>query len=248
MVAIVAKQLARVALLLVCGAFQPLQAGVILRVDFDLTAAGIQDEVIIASNNLTTAGIVLFLDGGEDLYAYQFSVRYNSDQLCLIERDDTPPNNDAGNLPASFVEQRLENVSVAGSGQGFLGNYIELRRFDGLLLGDTDVITQTNIPNGAVVGVLQFKVRDRTPGLMVMPGLFERGFAGPDVLHDDVFLGSGGSISDPCFAGGWMTPTPATAPEPSSLLLMGSVAVLCGLRGRAGQWRKRVPAADKVPV
>ena len=148
--------LSSILVLLLCAS-QPLHAGLFLSVDFDINEPGIQNQARADNQGNVTAWIVLFLTGNTDMYAYEFSVRYNSDRLTLISKDDNPPPNVNGK---PFVESLSGENSKSGSGGGF-DHYIEINRFDGKIDNNFDVITSADIPeNGLVLGVLNFTVID----------------------------------------------------------------------------------------
>lgn len=226
-----------ICILLLAG--NPLRAGLVLAVDFDINAPGIQNEAIVDANGKTTAWLVLYLTGNTDLYAYEFSVRYNTDRLTLDSKDDTPPTNVNGK---NFVEALTNDNSTSGSDQNFV-NYVEINRFDGKIddPSETLVITAADTAGGLVLGVLNFTVRGDGNDLLIMPGVYELFDPNDDVKPFDVFLGSDGpiSLSPGSFLGGSIV----AVPEPSSWLLVTVVAGACYvgyLRAITGGTKKQV--------
>ena len=218
-------------------ACHPVRADLILAVDFDLNQAGIQSDAIVDGNGQTTASIVLFLTETTDLYAYKFSVRFNSDRLTLVSKDDTPPSVNG----KTFIEELTLETSVSGSGGGFV-NYTEIQRFDGKIpadpMGNDQYLLPADVPAGGVVlGSLTFNVIGSGDDLLVLPGEFEQPQPG-DVNPLDIFLGSNGRVTTTnSFQGGFIV----AIPEPSSILLVASVVVMFWVV------RKRLPPLPKVP-
>ena len=214
-----------------------LRAGLVLAVDFDINATGIQNEAIVDSNGKTTAWLVLSLTGNTDLYAYQFSIRFNSDRLVLVSKDDTPPTNVNGK---SFRENLTIEKTQSGSDESF-ANYIEINYFDGEIPDPNNqnlAITRAEIPNGLVLGVLNFQVRGSGDALLILPGLYDKNDGPGDVDFPDAFQGNDGPITG-SFLGGSIV----AVPEPSSLLLVTAVAGVCCigyLRAITGGTKKQV--------
>ncbi|MDX1929654.1 MAG: PEP-CTERM sorting domain-containing protein [Pirellulaceae bacterium] len=215
-------------LMLLLSVSSSLRADLFLAVDFDIATPGIQSNAILDSNGKTSAWLVLFLTGNTDLYAYQFSVRYNADRLTLDSKDDTPPANVNGK---TFAEALTNERSSTGS-DGNFANYVEINRFDGKIVdpSNTLVITGADTVNGLVLGVLNFRVRGGGDDLLVMPGVYEPFDPGDDVKPFDVFLGNDGAIpvTIASFGGGSIV----AVPEPSSLLLVAAVGLAWIVRRR----------------
>ncbi len=210
------KAVVSLTLMFLLSSVEQLRAELFLGVDFDINQAGVQSNAIVDSNGKTTAYIVLYLSGSTNLYAYEFSVRYNSDRLTLDSKDDNPPSVVNGK---TFTESQTLDHSSFGSGGGF-ANYVEINRFDGKIVDPNDVlvIDQTDIPGGLVLGVLNFTVRGTGEDLLIMPGLFEAK-TNFDALPYDSFLGN---ISSTRFEGGTIT----SVPEPSSMLFVAALALI----------------------
>ncbi len=210
------------------------RADLFLAVDFDIQQAGIQSEAIVDSNGKTTAWIVLFLTGNTDLFAYEFSVRYNSDRLTLDSKNDDPPTNVNG---MNFIEALTDDRSVTGSGEGF-ANYVEINRFDGKIDDPTNslVITAADTLDGLVLGVMNFTVKGNGDDLIIMPGLFEPFDPLNDVKPFDVFLGNNGPIptTSASFLGGRIV----AVPEASSVILVCLTLFLWGIGKQLGLARR----------
>jgi hypothetical protein len=216
------------AMLLLVSACEPLRADLFLAVDFDLSTPGIQSDAIVDLNGKTTAWIVLSLTGNTDLYAYEYSVRYNADRLTLDSKDDTPPANVNGKV---FTEVVTTERSSSGTDSNF-ANYVEINRFDGKIVDDTDtlVITAADTVGGLVLGVLNFTVRGSGDDLLIMPGVYELFDSNNDVMPFDVFLGSDGPIpvTTASFQGGRIV----AVPEPSAFFLVATIGLVWLIRRR----------------
>ena len=224
----------------------PLRAELFLAVDFDINAAGIQDKAIVDANGKTTAWLVLFLTGNTQLYAYQFSVRYNSDRLFLKDgdKDDTPPINVNGK---SFKENLTNDQTRIGANDGDFEHYIEINYFDGEIDGP-GYITPNDTTDGLVLGVLNFEVRGSGDAFLIKPGVYDPYEGqGADFEPFDVFFGRAGPLGDdepiPLSPNSFQGGSIVAVPEPSSLLLVTAVAGVCCigyLRAITGGTKKQV--------
>jgi hypothetical protein len=187
----------------------PSRADIILSVDLDPATPGIQSNGDFAPGQTITADIVMNLSGNSTLSAYQFSLRFDRNELTFVSRSETAPpgfgffETDAsnGNNLATSSDQGLLYRFGADSGAGPIA------------------------PAGPfVVASAVFTARNATGGLGdidIAPGKFEDGL--------DDFLANGTFLPIPnsqlVFNGASITPV-AAIPEPTSLSLIGMTLLI----------------------
>ncbi|MBL8808638.1 MAG: PEP-CTERM sorting domain-containing protein [Planctomycetaceae bacterium] len=200
------------------------QSGVILSVDWNPGAAGIQSDILTSAGSNITANLVLQLTGTTTLSSYGFSLRFDTNELNFVSRAETPP--------PGFDEIDFSNPFTENAGTGFapIGDYGELLRFDGGAVGPG-----ISAPGEFVIASLVFNAV--APGgtntdVDVLAGTFEP-------LFDDFFDSNGDSLlitGDVQFAGGSVSllSGPAAVPEPGSFVLLS-----LGAAGAFLKWRRK---------
>ncbi len=217
--------------------------GVILYVHFGDTVVNNESDIrssYDSGGSSLTANIYLQLTGGSTLYGYRFSVRFNNAELDYQTREQFRPGNfepDASltniNGDPGPVSQSLLNP--------FAGNFLELRRFNGLV-PDPLSFTETGFHK---LATLTFVVRSGATlapaSPLVLPGEFDGIFNDPFFPNDvrlDSFLSDDNSNA-PVFitvVGGSVSVS--SVPEPASAVVLGALGVLALARRK----RRELPS------
>lgn len=216
----------------VCGLFlcPAVDAGVIISVDWNPSAAGIQSDVSVLAGSNVTADLVLELTGATTLSSYGFSLRFDTNELNFVSRTETPP--------PGFDEIDFSNPITENAGSGFapIGDYGELLRFDGGAVGPGIAA-----PGQYIISSIMFTAVSPSGTLSdvdVLAGTFE-------TLFDDLFDADGDSLllaGEVQFHGGSVSlQSGSTAvPEPSTFMLL--------LTGAAVAVKRLRKASSKISV
>ena len=185
------------------------RSAIVLRVDMDPVAAGVQTNIIGTPGATITAGLFMELTGTTSLSGYNYSIQYDSNELTFQSRMELPSN------LTGLSELDSSNPNDVGL----------LQRFDG---GTFNLAGGPTGPFGPVkVGEILFTVK--TPSgtasdIDVIPGRFE---PTADRSFDNNFAEVTTSIS---YFGGSVSV--ASIPEPTSLTLVVGSCFAIVLRRR----------------
>ncbi|MDZ4849120.1 MAG: PEP-CTERM sorting domain-containing protein [Pirellulaceae bacterium] len=209
------KNLCFVVPLLACLSSNPSHAGIVIRIDMDSVLPGIQSTVLALPGATITAGLWMELTSPSSISSYNFSVRYDSNELTFASRSETP-----GNLTGLSEIDNGAAEAAPYTINGVPG--MVLSRFDGATLGNGPVgpfgpvkVAEVNFTSSAIAGDLL--------DLDIVPGTF-------DTLFNEFFDNNGNFVNANIqFFGGSVT----AVPEPSSMMLLGgATAALAWRRNR----------------
>jgi len=199
------------------------KAELILSVDWDTTKAGVQHEVNVLNGEIT-ADLVVELTGDTNIFGYNFSVRYDSQVLKWVSRDESM-------RPTGFVD----DVDPAASapepeeekmGDGFL-KYRQLSLFNGINYDTELTSTQAPIGGGATLGRITFRVLEAPAAgsVLVRPGLFNTELVGDSAFDGFSGIIDGQEVRLPVSSIVLQPGSITAVPEPSSLLLLAFSAL-----------------------
>ena len=185
---------------------------IIVSVDMDPVANGIQSNVSGSIGSEIRAGLWLQLTGTTSISGYNFSVQYDTAELTFQSRTETP------SVLTGLSELDFSNPTDSATGI--------LRRFDG---GTFNPAGGPSGPFSAVkIGEIVFLAKSPSGSVSdfdVTPGRFE---ASADRSFDNNFSEITTLIT---FNGGSFTPV-AVVPEPTSMSLIGLTVLISAFRRR----------------
>lgn len=178
------------------------KSAIIVSVDMDSATPGIQNTIESAPGSTITAGLFMELTGQTTIATYNFSVQYDTSELSLVSRAETP------SALTGLTELDASNPNQTNNGL--------LLRFDGTTFGNGPAA-----PFGPVrIGEVVFNALNPTGGaadIDITAGRFEPAF---DLFFENNF----NEVTNVTFVGGSVT---TAIPEPSSILLLSLVGT-CG--------------------
>ena len=199
----------------------------ILSVDWDILTPGVQHEIDTVADTIDVH-LVVELTGDTNIYAYNFSVRFNSEVFDFEERNQLP-------RPAGFEDSITQGTSddfgpdAEQSGGGFFV-YRTLGLFNGINYDSELSSNDAPVGAGAVLGRITFKVlKQPTPGtLLVSPGIFDNQLGGDGTFEGFAGLIGGIETRLPLSQIRFQSGSITAVPEPSSLVLFcgGSLGFL----------------------
>jgi hypothetical protein len=178
------------------------RGGLVIMVDLDSTASGIQDSISVSQGESFTADLVLFYDDTVGIDSYRFSVSYANAGMSAISASHTPP---------------------VGFSEGFAGPPVVAPSLVAPFNGESDNPFNGPTSIAAVsIGSIYFTAGTSAGAFAITP--FE------DLLLDGSFNNNGFQITSISFHAGSVEV--AAVPEPSMIVLLTVGGGLLGLEAR----------------